>query len=160
VLYALPVSRWELHISETAAWVTSAAVVLGMAAAGNAIGNLMAGAAWHAGRVGMVLLNLAVLYLSVGSFAWLMSAASDRRGRAMAVSFVVVVVSFLLNYLAQFWTVLEHVAWMSLLRYYRPLMALKDGTWPARDVVVLGVLAGVMWWAAGVVSARRDLSTT
>ena len=44
--------------------------------------------------------------------------------------------------------------------FYRPLMALKDGTWPTRDAVVLGVLAAGLWAGAGVVSARRDLSTT
>ena len=160
VLYALPVSRWELHFSETAAWVMSAAVVLGLAAAGNAIGSGMAGAAWHAARVAIVLVNLAALYLAVGAFAWLMSALSDRRGRAMTTAFVVVVASFLLNYLGQFWTLLERVAWMSLLRYYRPLAALNDGTWAWRDVAVLMGLATATWVAAGVVSAKRDLSTT
>lgn len=160
VLYSLPVSRWELHLSETAAWVGSALVVLLLAIAGNALGNRMAGAVWNVGRVGIVVVNLLAMYLVVGSFAWLMAAASDRRGRAMAVAFVVVVASFLLNYLAQFWTLLEHIAWMSLLRYYRPLVALKEGTWPVRDVLVLGVLAVGLWVAAGAVSARRDLTTT
>ena len=78
----------------------------------------------------------------------------------MTTAFVVVVASFLLNYLGQFWAVLERVAWMSVLRYYRPLGALKDGMWAWGDVAVLMALAVVFWVAAGVVSARRDLSTT
>jgi len=39
----------------------------------------------------------------VGSFAFLVSSLSDRRGRAIGVIFAVLLMSFLLNFVAQFW---------------------------------------------------------
>jgi ABC-type transport system involved in multi-copper enzyme maturation permease subunit len=160
VLYSLPVRRWTLHGSETAAWLASAAVVLLLGTLGNFIGSSLSQSPWLPARIGIVLLNLLVLYLAVGAFAWLMAAFSDRRGRAIAIAFVIVIASFLLNYLAQFWDVLERIAFLSLLRYYRPVYVLKDGAFPGRDILILASVALLLWAAAGIVSSRRDLTTT
>ena len=68
--------------------------------------------------------------------------------------------SFLVNYLAQSWSVAERLSALSLLHYYNPPPAvLRDGTWPAGDMPVLVVVAAAFWTAAGVIFARRDLST-
>jgi ABC-2 type transport system permease protein len=160
VLYSLPVSRWRLHLSETAAWMGSAAAVLALAITGNSLGTRLAGAAWNPTRIAIVVVNLFALYATVGGCAWLASSLCDRRGRAMAAAFVLVVAAFLLNYLAQFWSPLERLVFLSLLRYYQPLFILKDGSWPVRDLMVLSALALGLWAGAGVVSARRDLATT
>ena len=160
VLLSLPVTRWTLHISETAAWAGSALLLLSLGILGNSIGSALSGTPWHIARIAVVALNLLALYLAVGAFAWLMSALSDRRGRAIATAFVVVITSFLLNYLAQFWEPLERIAFLSILRYYRPVFALKDGVIPIRDILVLSAAAAALWTAAGVISARRDLTTT
>ena len=159
VLLSLPVTRWSLHVSETAAWLLSAAAVAALATLGNAIGSTLAEVQWEPARIAIILINLLALYAAVGAIAWLLSALSDRRGRAMAGAFIVVVVSFLLNYLAQFWQPLEHIAFLSLLKYYQPLFALKDGKWPLSDITILITVATGFWTAAGIVSARRDLTT-
>ena len=159
VLLSLPVTRWTLHISETAAWFLSAAAVAALATLGNAIGSSLAQAQWQPGRIAVVLANLLCLYAAVGAIAWLFSTLSDRRGRAMSAAFIVVVVSFLLNYLAQFWEPLQHIAFLSLLKYYQPLFSLKDGRWPLSDIAILSGVAAAFWTAAGIVSARRDLTT-
>ncbi len=160
VLLSLPVTRWTLHTSETAAWLISAAAIIALATIGNALGSTLAEVRWEPARIAVVLVNLTCLYAAVGAIAWFLSALSDRRGRAMAAAFIVVVVSFLLNYLAQFWQPLEHIAFLSLLKYYQPLWALKDGAWPIRDIAILAGIAIAFWTAAGVISARRDLTTT
>jgi ABC-2 type transport system permease protein len=160
VLLSLPVTRWTLHISETAAWLISAAIALLLATLGNLIGSTLAGVHWQAGRIAIVLVNLGALYAAVGAIAWLFSALSDRRGRAMSAAFIVVVVSFLLNYLAQFWEPLQRFDWLSLLKYDQPLRILRDGHWPWRDIGILAATALAFWTAAGIVSARRDLTTT
>jgi hypothetical protein len=87
------------------------------------------------------------------------SALSDRRGRAITLVFAVVLASFLLNYLAQFWSVAEKVSFLSILTYYRPLVILRDGSCPVKDMAILLTIASLLWSAAGVVFARRDLCT-
>lgn len=163
VMLSWPVSRWGVFVSETAVWIGSAALVLAMALAGNTLGGRLGGAADlrpSPGRLAILLVNLFLMYAAVGAGAWLMSALSDRRGKAMTVVFIAVLASFLINYLAQLWSPAERVWFLSVLRYYQPVVALRSGTWPWADVAVLGSVAGGLWIGAGVVFARRDLCTT
>lgn len=161
VLLGLPVSRWQVHLSETFVWLVSAACVLGLAVLGSRIGSQLApeGMRVSVGRTGIVVFNLALIYAVVGAFAWLMSSFSDRRGRAVTAALIAVVVSFLINYLTIIWEPAKHISFLSILDYYRPVFSLRDGTWPMRDVLILYSLAAAFWIGAGVVFARRDLST-
>ena len=61
--------------------------------------------------------------------------------------------------LAQFWEPAEKVAFLGILDYYRPLFIMRDGVWPLRDMAVLLGAAAVLWTAAGVLFARRDVCT-
>ena len=54
-----------------------------------------------------VMLNLYAMYLAVGAFAFFISSISDRRGRAMVSIFAVLLLSFLINFVAQFWDPLK-----------------------------------------------------
>lgn len=163
VLLGLPVSRWNLFISETGAWLVSGIILLAAGLTGNAIGHSFLPPQLYQppmARLLIVLVNFFALYCTVGAMAWLFSAMSDRRGRAMGAAFGVVLASFLLNYLAQFWEPAESVSFLGLLQYYRPLFILRDGAWPVRDLAVLGALIAGFWIAAGLIFSRRDLSTT
>jgi hypothetical protein len=75
------------------------------------------------------------------------------------VVFVIVVASFLLNYLAQFWEPAQKFAPLGMLRYYRPLFIFRDGAWPWRDIVILLGAGALLWITGGIIFARRDLST-
>ena len=106
-----------------------------------------------------MLINLFCLYGAVGGLAWLVSSLSDRRGRATTIVFLILLVLFLLNYLAQFWQPLEKIVFLSPLHYHRPVNVLGNGIWPWKD---LGILLGAgfaLWLAAGALFARRDLCT-
>ncbi len=161
VLLGLPVSRREVFVAETGAVGSGALCVLTLAWIGNRIGGSIASAPLHApaSRVGIVLLNLLCLYLAVGGFGVFVSALSDRRGKAMAVVFIAVLASFLLNYLAQFWEPAKRVSFLSLMTYYRPFFILRGGSWPAADMAILAGMGSAAWLAAGVVFSKRDLST-
>jgi beta-exotoxin I transport system permease protein len=82
VLLSLPVSRWEIFISETFVWLVSGAAILAAALAGNLLGGLGLPPEQRPAlaRVLVVLLNLFCLYVAVGGLAWLVSSFSDRRG--------------------------------------------------------------------------------
>jgi len=161
ILLTLPVSRWQIMISETVVSMTAGLVILGMVVAGNLLGNaLVAGGprvdAWRSTAVAA---NLYCLYLSVGGLAWLACSLSGRRAHAVTAAFLLLVASFLLNYLAPFWAAAKTVSGLSLLVYHRPLPVLRDGLYPWRDMAILLAFAGSLWLAAGTIFARRDICT-
>jgi ABC-type transport system involved in multi-copper enzyme maturation permease subunit len=162
ILVALPVSRWQVFgVSSFVALVGSVALVTS-ALFGNVIGAMLGGNAFGIPfeRYVPVAVNLLAMTVAVGSFASLASAFSSRRGRALSVALLVVLVSFLVNYLARFWEPAHTIAWLSVLQYHQPVRVLQSGAWPWLDIVVLvGATAG-LWVAAGLVFARRDLATT
>jgi hypothetical protein len=47
-----------------------------------------------------------------------------------------------------------------MLNYYRPFEVLSKGEWPVRNLLILGGVCGVLWVTAGVIFARRDVTTT
>lgn len=161
VLLGLPVSRWEVFLSETLVWLVCGAAILAAALAGNLLGalGLPVGQRPQLPRLLIVLTNLFCLYVAVGGLAWLVSSFSDRRGRALTILFLVLLALFLLNYLAQFWQPLERMVFLSPLHYHRPVRALGNGFWPWKDIGVLLGAGATMWAAAGAVFARRDLCT-
>ncbi len=161
VLLGLPVSRWEVFISETMVWLVCGAGILAAALAGNLLGGLGLPAEQRPplARVLIVLVNLYCLYASVGGLACLVSSFSNRRGRAITIVFLVLLALFLLNYLAQFWQPLEKIVFLSPLHYHRPVNVLGSGTWPWSDMGILLGVGGAMWFAGGIVFARRDLCT-
>lgn len=162
VLLSLPVSRGQVLLAETLAWIGSSATVMALAVAGNLAGSQAAAPADRAtpGQLVLVGINLLAVNLAVGGCGWLISAASQRHGKAILVLLGVVLVSFLLSYLGQFWAPARYAAPLSVLYYYQPLLVLRDGAWPWRDLVVLAAAFLLQWLAAYVVLRRRDLVAT
>ena len=160
VLLGLPVSRRQVWVTESLVWLTSGAVLVLLAAAGNRLGNAIANGpdtdpAWML----VLAANLMCLYVAVGGLTWFLSSLCDRRGRAIGIALAFVLATFLLNYLAPVWDWADqHSSW-SLLHYYVPLRILRDGTWPLHDMAVLAAFGAVFWTAGGIIFNRRDLAT-
>lgn len=161
VLLGLPVSRRAVYVVESAVWLTSGALILAFGFAGHltTAPGMPAEMRPELSRVVLVMLNLFCVYVSVGGTAYLVSALSDRRGRAMAVVFALLLASFLLNFLAQFWEPAGQVAFLSVMDYYRPAEILRSGVFPTSDVTVLLVTGGVAWLLGSEVMARRSICT-
>ena len=161
MLLSLPVSRMQVFATEVVVWLAAGFFILAVALAGHLIGGRIGGAGTPgtSGRSVAVVLNLYCLYLAVGGVAWLVSSLSDRRGRAVAVVFGIVIISFFLDFLAQFWAPAGHASFLSLLHYYRPLVVVQDQVWPIADMVVLAGVGVATTIAAGVVFTRRDICT-
>jgi ABC-2 type transport system permease protein len=160
--FTLPVTRWGILRSETAVWLAGGAIILVLALLGNILGGSSVPIEQRPdlARTLIVFANLACVYLAVGGLTWLVSAASSRRGPAITVAFLLLLASFLLNYLAQFWEPAKQMAFLGLLNYYRPLFVLRDGLVPWRAMGTLLLASLTLWTAAGVVFSRRDISTT
>ena len=161
VLLSLPVSRRRIYVCESLVWALSGAMVVLFALLGCFLGNLFIPAQDRPDYVLLliVLVNLFAVYATVGSLALLVSSLSDRRGRAVAVAFGIVIFSFLLNFLAQFWEPAQSLSFVGLLNYYRPLEILRDATWPTHNLIVLLTCSIMLWVTGGVIFARRDICT-
>jgi hypothetical protein len=107
----------------------------------------------------LVMVNFFSVYIAVGGIALLVSALSDHRGRAVAVVFAILLASFLLNFIANFWQPAKRIAFLGILEYYRPAHVLQHGEFPLRDVVVLLGVGLVTWLAGGEILARRSITT-
>jgi ABC-type transport system involved in multi-copper enzyme maturation permease subunit len=104
-LLGLPISRWQLFVAETIGWLISGLFILACGLLGHWIVESIAKtemrSTWTATLY--VMTNLMAVYFAVGAFSFLISALSDRRNRAIGVIFAVLLFSFLINFVAQFW---------------------------------------------------------
>ena len=162
VLLALPVSRWQMYVSETAVWLGTGVVVLLMGLAGCLLGGLTVAPEnrTELSLLVIIVANLSCLYLAVGGLAFLVSTLSGRRGRAIAVLFALVLSSYFLNVLAQYWDFAEKISFLSILHFYKPFAIMQDSAWPVIDMLILAGSGAVLWTAGGIVFARRDICTS
>ena len=161
MLMGLPISRRELFLSETVAWLIGGVVMLGAVYAGSFVGAQFIKPEYrpHWGKLWMVLVNLGFVYGLAGAGAMLASSLSDRRGRAILIVLVVCVGSLLMNFLELVWEPAKQFSFLSFLHYYRPIGMLMNGKWPVRDLGILGGIALALWMTAGAVLSRRALTT-
>jgi ABC-2 type transport system permease protein len=119
VLLSLPVSRREVYWCESVVWLASGLFVLSMGLVGHLIvaPTMPDDLRPQLSRALLVMANLYCVYIAVGGIAFLVSALSDRRGRAVAVVFGILLASFLLNFIANFWRPAQHIAFLGILQY-------------------------------------------
>ena len=161
VLLGLPVSRRAVYLCESLVWLVSGLLVLVMGLVGHL---LAAGAMPEEMRPGLpgaalVMANFYCVYVAVGGIAFLVSALSDRRGRAMGIVFGITLASFLLNFVAQFWDPARQIAFLGVMEYYQPAQILHTGDVPIRNVAILLLVGGSAWLLGGEVVARRSIRT-
>jgi len=161
VLLGWPVSRRAVYVAETMVWLAAGVVAISAGLLGFVIASNLAGIENPPAlsRFALAELNLLAVYFAVGGLAMLCSSLSDRRGRAMAMVFGLVVASFLLNFLAQYWEPAKAVKFLGLLEYYRPAIILRDGAIPWSDLAVLLSAAAVAWTTGMEITARRSMCT-
>ncbi|MHC4697219.1 MAG: ABC transporter permease subunit [Planctomycetota bacterium] len=161
VLLALPLSRTRVYLGESVVWLGAGLLVIVMGLVGTLLGGSLVGPEHRPdlGALIIVAVNMYFLYLSVGGFTCMVSSLSNRRGRAFSVVFAIVLVSFMVNFLAQLWGPAKSLAFLSVLDYYQPLFILRSSSWPLADMLTL-LTVGVVFWLAGMlIFARRDICT-
>lgn len=161
ILLSWPVSRRKVYWAETIVWLMTGLFVIGMGLVGHRIAapTMPDDMRPDMQSVAMIMTNLFGVYLAVGGIAMLVSSLSDRRGRAVAIVFALVLASFLLNFIAQFWEPAKRFSILSVMDYYQPAQIIESGLFPTADIVVLLSVAGVSWLLGGEILARRSICT-
>ena len=160
LLLGLPVSRWSLYAGSTLIALLSGLVVVCGALAGHFCGRTFISTEMRmdSSLLAVVIANLLCMYAAVVGASCLVSAACDRRGRAVAIVLSILLAMFALDFLAQFWSPARHCEFLSVMHYYRPLDIVRQSAWPTRDLCTLLVSGGVCWLIGGCLFSRRDLS--
>ena len=161
VLLGWPVSRRQIYYSEALACLVAGLVILLMGFLGHCLvaPSVSENLRPRFSHALVVLANLSSVYLAVGGIAQLVSALSNRRGRAVATAFAIVVASFLLNLVGEIWEPAEQVAFLGILEYYRPAEILQTGEFPIGDVAVLLCVGAGTSLLGGEIVARRSICT-
>jgi ABC-2 type transport system permease protein len=116
------------------------------------------GAEWPSFRlIRSLAANLGLLMLCWGGVALAISSVSRRRGTAGALTGLLALTTFLLDYVARAWKPAERVAWLSPFRYYSPLDLVIGVAIPGKNVWVLGGIAIVGIGIAYRLFSRRDI---
>jgi hypothetical protein len=161
VLLGWPASRGAVWLAETIVWTAAGALVLACGFAGFLVSVATLPPAQRP-EVGLTLLTLLAFYASyllVGAAAQCIGAWCDRRGRALGLAVAFVLVSYLVNFLSQFWAPARHVVAASFVHYYRPADVFLRGELAWHDLVVLAVAGVVLWSAGRLVWCRRSVLT-
>lgn len=161
MILAMPVSRMQVYLGETGLWLVCGLFLLAMAFLGNLAGFTLydGNATYNYPRAFRILGNLFGLYLAVGGFAFLASAWSNHKNRAMTFVFSLVIGAFFLNFVARLWSPAGKLAWLSLMEYYQP-MEIARGHAPWGDTAVLVSLGLIAWVAGAVIFRKKDIPTT
>lgn len=158
-LMSLPVSRARIYVCDSLVGLACGVFVLAGGWIGHVSGAEPRGPVGSSRAIMVVLVNLICLYASVAGAAYLCSAMSRRRGRAIGMVVGFVLASFFVHSLAAFNETARAFASLSIVHHYQPFVILRDGEWPWGDLAALGGFAAACWTLGAVVFARRDIRT-
>jgi ABC-type transport system involved in multi-copper enzyme maturation permease subunit len=159
LLLTLPLSRGAIYASTTTVWILAAILLSAAAWLGIWLGCLAfpPREPVDLGRLAAAVVNLLVLCLAIGGATSLVSCLVNRRGVAVAIMVAVLLFSFLINFLAVFIEFFRTISFLGLLDYYRPVESIRDGTWPVRNLAILGAVALTGWIGGLIVFHRKDV---
>lgn len=160
-LLGLPVSRWKLYLAETLGFLVTGLTIIGLGYSGHFVTTLFLQPEMRPQTILTVYIvaNLLAVYLAVGGLSFFVSSLCDRRGKAIGVMFAILLVSFLLNFLAQFWDPAKTIAVLSIMEYYRPAVIIQDQTFATKNVLTLSAIGFTAWAIGGVVFRKRSVCT-
>jgi ABC-2 type transport system permease protein len=156
VLLALPLSRQRLYASMAVPWAGAGFAVAGAMLLGVRTGEALA-PLWepvHFDVLVKLACNYLAMYWCIGAAATCVSSFCSRPGTAIGIVLAWLLGSFLMNFLATFWTLPQYLGRLGPMAYYRPLPIIRDGRWPLTDMAVL-IGAGVTLWLIGLWHFRR-----
>lgn len=157
LLLGTPVTRWQVVVERYLALLLGLVVLTAASLGGIVVGIVATGASdAQLGRIIAATVNILPITAVMAALALLCSACLRRRPPPGPVVSAIVVVSYLVDGLAEISDRIASVRPVSMFHYYGGLV-LRDGL-VARDVAVLGAAATVLVLLAGLAFQRRDIA--
>lgn len=158
LLATLPISRGRIYGTLSLVVMCMGLPICAAIWVGAAIGKYLSNTpAVDLAALGLLGAHLYVVFIMLACFSLAVSAMCSRRGSALAIAFLVVFYSFVLNVLVAFWEPVKKIAFTGFLNYYAPLPITRDHAWRTGDLAVLLAAAAVCWAAGFIVFRRRDV---
>jgi ABC-2 type transport system permease protein len=159
LLLTLPMSRTTVYMSTTLVWVIAAVLASAASLPGLRLGQALwpQAPALEYGRLWPVCMNLLALNLAVGGITMFLSSVVSRRGRAIGIVLCGLLVSDLVNLLAQFRDAIKPLSFLGFVYYYKPLAVVRSGQLPLHDIGLLLAIGGVAWGFGWWYFVRRDI---
>ncbi|MFN8111203.1 MAG: hypothetical protein U0Y82_15390 [Thermoleophilia bacterium] len=155
-----PIAPWRWLAAHTLAMLAGLTIAL----AGGVAGGFIGIATVHdlgdvpAGHLLITAANMWMLFAALGAVSVLCAVAVPRGARAVGVAAAVIVVAYVINYLAQLWTPVRPLRPLSVFRFFDPGATMSSGSWPAHAAAVLAGWLVVCVVAAHVRVQHRELS--
>lgn len=105
-------------------------------------------------------INVYVLYVCVLGCAVFISSLSSIRSWAVGWAIGISLASYLLHFLAEWWSLAAKISFIGPLKYFHPVRIAATGQWPSRDLAVLGAAGAVLMVTATIIFCRRNITTT
>lgn len=161
LLLTLPVSRACVYVSSSLVWILATGLLAFCPVIGVWIGTSIfeIDEPVDISRYIAPAFNLMALLLAVGGVSSMVSCLFSRRGPAIATIVGMGLSSMVLNLLEPFIEQIQHIRFLGLLNYMRPVDIVRTGEWPVTHIAILASL-GLICWAIGLVLfCRKDIQT-
>ena len=161
LLLTLPVTRTEVYLSTTTAWLIMAAMLSMCPIIGVAIGIQIfeTEEVVELSRYVAPTINFLAINLAVAGVAMMVGSLINRRGHAVGVIVGVAFVSVVLNFIEPFLPTLKSIRYFGLLNYFRPVDIVRTGELPQSSVAVLLTIAAVTWIIGLTAYRSKDVPT-
>ena len=159
LILARPLNRYTFLLAKLTALVVALVALILMSLAGTTIGVAINDIeSVDFANLGLVLVNAFMVGISVGGYSLLVSALCSEVNRAISLSAGFTVVFFFLDFLATLWSSVAFLGPVSVFHYYDPLSIVETGKLPILDISVLGIVAILGFFCAGIIFQRKDLA--
>lgn len=107
-----------------------------------------------------IILNMFCMYLAYTAIFACITSACDKRARAVAIAFGVMLAFDLIYLLAEFWSPAAKLSFFTLRNYYQPLHLLQHAARPWLHILTLLLTALAFFTLALTIFHRRNIRTT
>lgn len=158
MLLAAPVPRWRFLAAKVGALLVGIVVVVAAALAGTFAGILLTGTEDVSFAVFLqVQVMTFMLGFAIGGIGLLVSSATSDGSQAMGVATAIIVVMYVVDFLAVLWETAEPLGPLSIFHYYDPLGVSRAGALDLGDLLVLAAVGLIGTTAAFAIFLRRDI---
>jgi len=158
VLLSYPVSRRRMVLEKCLAVFCACVLTAAVTCICGLIGAAISSSPLPADKLAAACVMLVLLGLAFGSIALAISAATGNRGAAIGVAVGLMVVSYLIDGLANIIEGLNSIRWISPFKYYMAADPLRNGI-DLGDAAVLAAITAFFLVAAVIAFDRRDLAS-